>query len=450
MKSGEEQSDQDRPSQLKGWFDNLQQESWQLELLISGFAIFLLIAGYESLNGLNGLVQRLLLDASHWQPLAITYYIMRTAYSVLITSLVIHVLLRGIWIAAIGLRYVSGDIDYAALGYRPRYTRFLRRRIGSFDDYLEKLERLCSVVFSVAFLIIFCFFSVTAFGLFTTSLQFAISWLFGQEVHQSGLFSGSGLGRLITLPTGILFFIDFITLGFLKRNRYTAAAFYPIYRFVGWITLANLYRPLYHNLVDNRFGRRLARLLPVFVLLAMAAVSVQYVNGSFQPEYARDSHYAIATNNYDDTATDLAAQLHRPTLNSKYPEHDYLELFIPYLPSINDPVIRKIAPTLTETAYPGVKLRGGIYAGRMFNDRADYPATLAAMGRLHRVFLNGEPTRAVDPLFYFHGGREQHGLLYMIPTHRLPVGKHTLRVESRTSSRDTTAWSGYGNIYFYK
>ncbi|MBB4079125.1 hypothetical protein GGR28_001742 [Lewinella aquimaris] len=449
MKTEEEQGNLDRPSQLKGWFDNLQQESWQLELLISGFAIFLLIAGYESLNGLNGLIQRLLLDANHWQPLAITYYIMRTAYLVLIASLVIHVLLRGIWIAAIGLRYVSGDIDYAALGYRPRYTRFLRRRIGSFDNYLEKLERLCSVVFSVAFLIIFCFFSVTAFGLFTTTLQFVLSWLFGQEVHQSGLLSGSGLGRLIALPTGILFFIDFLTLGFLKRNRWTAAAFYPIYRFVGWITLANLYRPLYHNLVDHRFGRRLARLLPVFVLLAMVAVSVQYVSGRFQPQYARDSHYAIAANNYDDTATNPATQFHRPTLRSKFPEHDYLELFIPYLPAINDPVIRKIAPALTETAYPGIKLRGGIYAGRMYNEEADYGATLAIMGRLHRVLLDSLAL-SVDPLFYFHGGREQHGLLYMIPTHQLPVGKHALRIESRTSSADTAAWSSYGNIYFYK
>ena len=32
------------------WLETLQQESWQLELIISGFAVFLLAGAYEPLN----------------------------------------------------------------------------------------------------------------------------------------------------------------------------------------------------------------------------------------------------------------------------------------------------------------------------------------------------------------------------------------------------------------
>ncbi|CAH1001421.1 hypothetical protein LEM8419_02324 [Neolewinella maritima] len=38
---------QEEQAPLKSWLDKLQQESWQLELLISGFVIFLLIGGLE-------------------------------------------------------------------------------------------------------------------------------------------------------------------------------------------------------------------------------------------------------------------------------------------------------------------------------------------------------------------------------------------------------------------
>jgi hypothetical protein len=35
---------------LKTWLDGIQQDSWQLELLISGFVIFLLIGGLEPMS----------------------------------------------------------------------------------------------------------------------------------------------------------------------------------------------------------------------------------------------------------------------------------------------------------------------------------------------------------------------------------------------------------------
>jgi len=36
-------------SEFKKWLDKLQQESWQLELIISGFAIYGLFTAYEPL-----------------------------------------------------------------------------------------------------------------------------------------------------------------------------------------------------------------------------------------------------------------------------------------------------------------------------------------------------------------------------------------------------------------
>jgi hypothetical protein len=55
----------------------------------------------------------------------------------------LHVVLRGLWIGALGLRYVSGDIDYEQLKYSPKFTKYLSKKIGSFDKYIATLENYC-------------------------------------------------------------------------------------------------------------------------------------------------------------------------------------------------------------------------------------------------------------------------------------------------------------------
>ena len=67
----------------------------------------------------------------------------------IILNLIIHVVLRSLWIGALGLRYISGDIDIEKLNYSKRFTNYLKKKIGSFDDYIEKLEKLCSVIFAI-------------------------------------------------------------------------------------------------------------------------------------------------------------------------------------------------------------------------------------------------------------------------------------------------------------
>ncbi|MEL6805553.1 MAG: hypothetical protein AAFO91_17425, partial [Bacteroidota bacterium] len=114
--------------------DSIQQNSWELELLISGFAIFLLLAAVEPVHQLEIDLALLIVQTEVASVLLLIYYPFLTSLWLLIGSLLIHVLLRGLWIAAIGLRYVSGDIDYTRLKYQPKFSSYLKKRIGGFDD----------------------------------------------------------------------------------------------------------------------------------------------------------------------------------------------------------------------------------------------------------------------------------------------------------------------------
>ena len=440
----------DHHKSLSRWLDALQQESWQLELIISGFVIFLLIGGWPAVTGFESDLQLLLTDDRSYMPVFLLYMVGRTAYLSLLICLVVHVVMRGLWIAAIGLRSVSGEIDYRSLGYRERYEDWLQRRIGSFDGYVLRLEQYCSVLFSIAFLILFCFLSLGGWAVFMIAVQEGFSWITGAQLsNNTGVFRGGGWQTGILLVLSLLYFIDFATLGFFKRNRFTARPYYYLYRFMGWVTLARLYRPLYYNLIDQRFGRRLARLLPVFILLILCLVSFRMVKFAYYPYLLQDGSAFIDSGSYMDEGEWLSEGVARVTLESRYPDHDYIEVFVPYLPYSQDEVIRAIDPNLDVARYTGIKFRGAITLGRQSNDEVQNDSLLRALQQLHRLSLNGLATD-VRPRFHTHPVREQPGLLYMVPTHDLETGEHHVRVQSRFLEEDTLGWSEGYLIYFYK
>ena len=142
-------------SRLSEWLDNLARESWQLELIISGFAIFLLIGIYEPLDKMGTELMRGGLSERMQVIVGLPLGSLTAAWFILLVNLCIHVLFRGLWISTIGLRSVSDDIDFEALRFTPRFDRFLQRKVGSFDRYVERLEKICSVLFAFTFLILF-------------------------------------------------------------------------------------------------------------------------------------------------------------------------------------------------------------------------------------------------------------------------------------------------------
>uniref|UniRef100_UPI003AA81D84 hypothetical protein n=1 Tax=Tenacibaculum sp. TaxID=1906242 RepID=UPI003AA81D84 len=142
--------------------------------------------------------------------------------------MVIHVILRGLWIGAIGLRYVSNDIDYDVLDYNKRFTNYLKNKVGSFDEYIAKLENYCSILFAVTFLTLFYLISFfTILFIFIIAGNFFIeSTIFSQTLGLTLL----GLFSIFLLFFSIIIFIDFITLGYLKKKEWTSFLYMPIYK----------------------------------------------------------------------------------------------------------------------------------------------------------------------------------------------------------------------------
>lgn len=266
----------DRSDQKKffaEWLEKLQQESWQLELLISGFALYGVwgarpfisyLSDYAEANTsgvLNGTID-------------LFVSILMIGWVIFFTNLLVHIILRGLWIGAIGLRYVSGEIDYQDLSYSEKLTEHLEKKVGDFDDYIERLEKYSSIIFSYTFLLFFLFFS---FIVLLVELTILIS-LLGLMVP--GALDGSnflgimllGFVVLIVLFIFLLIIIDVLTLGGLKRIKEpTVAKIYLFfYKIFSALSLSFIYRPILYNFLDNKFTRRLFLFgIPYGVLIAI-------------------------------------------------------------------------------------------------------------------------------------------------------------------------------------
>ena len=246
------------------WLDQLQEQSWNLELIITGFVLFGLFRLREFLalkevefyaNEVNGFGW-LFTEMNNW------YSFFNVFCGVFIFSLLSLIFIRGLWIGAIGLRYVSGDIDFDRFKYDNKFKQYLRQKIGSFDDYINTLENFSSSILAFTYLLFFAGISLMLYVL-------EIS-LFMELLQQLRVEKESILAKICNYPLllpGYIVAFDFLTLGWLKTIKLPIfrTIFFTLYRFVGAITFSFLWRPILLNFLDQKYAKWLVLTIPILI-----------------------------------------------------------------------------------------------------------------------------------------------------------------------------------------
>jgi len=314
------------------WLDRAERETWQMELLLTGFVIILLAQAKSPMDkwlellhnngGTNDFAEAIAIGANMLLP---------SAWLVLFSSLIFGVVLRALWISAIGLRSVSGDIEFEKLNFAPKFQDFLDRRVPTFDQYIARLENICSIIFGLTFLCVFALIGGSILILTTmliVQIFVHITDLFFEDKSETiGLF----VVFIISISTfliGIIgvYAIDFLSGSKLKQHKGFSRFYYPIYRVMGWLTLARIYRPLYYNFIDNRTGKYgILAIIPYGLILLTIA---QFDNSGFSEYLPSDQNYAFGhMNNYADSHDGIA--MSKVMINSKLIDDDHLQLYIP-------------------------------------------------------------------------------------------------------------------------
>lgn len=314
---------------LKQLLDRLQEDSWQLELLVSGFTIFGLFYAYGPVNDAFG---RAVFEGDILKDV---YQTAAAAILILIFNLIIHLVLRSLWIGALGLRYISGDVDIEKLKYTERFTNFLNKKIGSFDAYIEKLEKLCSSMFAISFLLIFY-----VAAMFIVQHLISYSGTLISEDTPILIELLLNITELLLVIGAVLTFFDYVTQGLLKKNKWVASFYFPFYWVFSYLTLSFLYRPLFYKLIDNKFGKRISLLLLPFYVSVLVLVNMYKVDSRLIRLNSVYSSSIVAKNrNYEDLLENDVF-IYPLAIQSKVITDPYLKIKIPIFESLEKQIIQ--------------------------------------------------------------------------------------------------------------
>lgn len=433
-------TDQPQNSRYKELLDELQLQSWQLELVISGFAIFGLFSTLDPLFQWFTEFQVKELWKLRYLGFAIYFSCILT-----IVNLILHVLLRGLWIGAVGVRSVSGEIEFDKLNFSPLITSYLKKKIVSFDIFIERLETYSSIMFGLTFLVVFI-----TLGAF---INFVLFLFFMGLVSDFNLSEGISV-FLIFLVLGIFFvlylliLIDFITRGTLKKS---GGRFYlKFYRFTSILTLSVIYRPLLYNFWDNPFGKKLIRwLLPIY-LVGIVIFSSSYSSTHHFSGIYKSSEQFSARRNYWDMIAHKGDHISYAAIPSKTITDPFLEVSIDYEGYLEE-MIFEYDPTLVpKNSRTGWKPFIYTWFKWEWGEPINEEKEINFLKTINTVF-----TTSIDSMVYsepFSVSQEINNSSYLkkfIDISELKNGKHILVIQRRTTKADSTQLEHYETIPFW-
>ncbi len=232
------------------WLTRVQENSYEPEILISGVILFALLQLPAELDRLKIFLQYKSFSVFYSSDIDELIIVgLKIAVIWLIVGFAIHLIFRSIWIAFVGLSWVfPKGIKHEKLKLSGKYQQIIER-LPTFTQSVQKLERICSMIFASIFLFFMAALGIIVYNIITGLFIFSIITMFpsleafNEEINL--------LLLIFILVTVSLYLIDFLSLGYLKRIPYFRKFYFPVYRLMSAITLAPLYRSIYYGLVSN-------------------------------------------------------------------------------------------------------------------------------------------------------------------------------------------------------
>ena len=441
--------------QIEGWLKKLERESWQLELLVSAFTIFLLI-------GADSQFEEFLLDIQFQYnlsgPISIGYVfliLIHKSILALTICLIVHLMLRGFWIGTIGLRSVQSNIDFNQLNYNEFFTEKLKKKVISLDRMVIMLDEICSVIFAFSFLIISILLAFGMFLIFLATSGFLVSTFLNSVLPQGNIRSMIGMTfaliYVFLIIMGIIYMIDYFTLGFFKKIKWFSKFYYRFYSFYNIVTLSGLSRSIYYYLISKFSKKRIRIVYSIVGITILLGALFSFDQYQYFP--GDEEANIIDTNFYDDQRAENK-YISAASIESKFIDKRHFQVFLRYNP-VDNALIAAQCPDFETVKDDGLNMQF-----RLIADGANLRLTdldysnenqeklLECQKLIYEIDVNDSVYTDLKYHFYIHPAKEQKGLLLTIPTDAFVVGENLLSVKKVTGD-SAVNFADYVSIPFW-
>lgn len=398
--------------------------TWELELLISGATVFGLLQLPDRLDAflvawINGT------DATTLPFVMPLGVYLQFAVTMLVLTFVLHLCLRGYWVALVGLHSVYPEgIRWERLRLGHFNRQAVQQAMGSMDDRIEAADNRASRTFAVGFgLAMAMLLPIVVVGLAIALLQVArfARWDLGT------------VKALLLVALAVLILPQLLAHGI---DRFFAARLAPegrlaravrgtlrVYANLGFSRVNNPLLALYRSQFEGKMAGFVigALMLPAMILASarMLGDRIPWERGLFAglPEADSGSIATLPAARYDSLRGEARTLVPQPFIPDPVASGPYLRLFVPYVPFRYNDALAKQCPDALE---PAAVERG---------------EALACIARLHALTLDGKSV-GVPWLASRDAKTGQRGAVVMVPIAALAEGQHELTLTSLPSADD--------------
>jgi hypothetical protein len=413
------------------WLKELGVQSWQAELVMSG----LIVTGLFQLPDLfiswaePSIIQSGELEFTFLK-FASMGFLMGIDLLVLIFG--IHLLLRGIWIALLGLNsvYPNGIDTKSTKGIGEKYWQKAKGKYPDLTAYCAELDANCSVLFSSATVII----------IFVTSLSVVILAFYKLSTYLMSVFPITANHILYTgIGIYILYMVASFTAWYLakkypdnKRVEKVVTGFsdaigalFSLYIFqkpVGYITSIQM---------SNSKSKYGIIIMLFFSLLGGVVVGRQLRKSDAFYDFETDKYFTFNNNTHQVLAFNYEnlinkdAQIYSPIIQSDVITDDFLKVFIPNIARERE----------------RMNLKEYSIAERFKMKNAQKEAIdkerFEVYKQFNRIYINDTLQANLEYQFYTHPQATERGLLVYIPTEHFVKGRNILEIRKQYFSEDS-------------
>lgn len=442
--------------QISDWLNKLERESWQLELLVSAFTIFLLIQATTSFEGfITELEYQYNLRSGQYSMIYLFIALLFKSLEALTICLIAHLMLRGFWIGTIGLRSVQSQINFSDLNYNEFFTENLKKKVISLDQLVIKLDEICSVIFAFAFLVISILLAfgmyLIFFGLIAVILNF-ISDLTPEWFDVVIQITALTVFPIILL-TGIIYMLDYFTLGFFKKIKWFARVYYPFYRLYNIITLSVLSRSIYYYMISKFSKKRIRLIYALGGFVLFFTLIFRFDQHQYFPEKLNEQ--TISANYYDDQRP-AEDYVERASISSDFVDKPFFKVFLRY-DAYDNVRISEFCEDFTPQKEDGLNWRfkskfenGNLNIGNQRFDNEDIDQLLSCLSSIYQLSINDSIYSELNYRFYIHPSKQQKGIITYIPTDQFLEGENLLKIEKiYLDSAKVTNYEWFATIPFW-
>jgi len=387
--------------------------TWEMELLVSGGTVF----GLMQLAGLVddsfvSLYNRASEDFS-FTLMPLWVYI-KFVLVTLIGTYLVHLGLRGYWVALVGMNSVSpGGVDWRKLRIGPLSRQYLEKNAPPMATTIENVDNLATRVFGIGFGFAMTMLVPVVLAAISLVLGWAIKQAFDVE-NTRWVFAA--VFAAVFLPWGLAVTIDQywgsrIREGSLPYRMLQAN--FAFYERLGISSQSNPLISIFNSRGVKRWGWLSLVVLSITLTVLLSLVSKALgglpvdelpglpSEGQFAADSAPAGFYASQR-----PAPDNLRPL--PYIPDRVVRGPYLELFVPYLPRKHTPAMQRACP-----------------AALALSKKGDSRASLDCLAKLQDAQLDGKPL-VLDFDASSDARSGQPGMLAMVPIRHLAPGRHEL------------------------